>query len=237
MTLLERSEQLSAEVVEINALAAIAHQAEAVRSRAMQFESALAELRLSAGSVQQLRDRRIGVEAEVQAAAGVRHFLSQLLDAVNADPAAIVGVKDVQPRMLGPLGKIASSLQEAANQAWGRYVRQQLPAVSGDLLDALSRVPALRPKAEHFRGLRDRALASAARAPSKAAEFDVIEVLIAQCNEAWRDLDARDIPQDVLVLFREAATPRGASLSRLTPSVLAWLEEHQLAEAFGIRIR
>ncbi|MBF9235120.1 hypothetical protein [Microvirga alba] len=237
MTLLERSEQLSVEVGEINALGAIAHQAEAIRSRATQFENVLAELRLCAGSARQLRDRGIEIEAEVQAVAGVRHFLSQLLDAVTADPAAILGAKDIQPKMLVPLGKIASSLQEAANQAWGRYVRQRLPAVSSDLLDALNRVPALRPKVEHFRGLRDRALASAARTPSKAAEFDVMEVLTTQCNEAWRDLDARDIPQDVLVLFREAATPRGAGLSKLTPSVLTWLEEHRLAEAFGIRIR
>ena len=235
--MLERSEQLAAEVVEINALGAIAHQAEAIRSRATQFEEALAELRLRAGSARQLRDRGMGVEAEVQAAVGVRHSLSQLLDAVTADPAVILGAKDIQPKMLAPLGRIAASLQEAANQAWGRYVRQRLPAVSGDLLDALSRVPALRPKVEDFRGLRDRALTSAARAPSKAAEFDVMEVLIAQCNEAWRDLDARDIPQDVLVFFREVTAPRGASLLRLTPTVLAWLEEHGLVEAFGIRIR
>lgn len=237
MTLLDRSEQLTAEVVEVTTLSAIAGQAEAIRTRATQFENALTEFRLSAESVRQLRDRGIGVEGEVQAAAGVRHFLSQLLDAVTADPATILAAKDIQPKMLVPLGRIATNLQEAANQAWGRYVQQQLPAVSGDLLDALSRVPDLRPKVESFRGLRNRALVSATRAPSKAAEFDVMEVLVAQCNEAWRELDARNIPQDVLVLFREAATPRGASVSKLTPAVLAWLQEHGFVEAFGIRIR
>ena len=236
MNLLERSEKLAAVVVEINALAAIADRAEAIRSRATQFESALDELRLSAGSARHLRDRGVAVECELKAA-GVRHFLSQLLGEVNADPAAILAAKDIHPKMLAPLAKIASILQEAADQAWRRHVRQQLPEVRGDLLDALTRVPALRSKVERFRVLRERALAGSERTPTTDAEFNAVELLVKHCNQAWRELDSEGIPKEVLIFLREAATPRGASLSKLTPTIVSWLEANNLAEAFGVRIR
>ena len=237
MNLIERSGKLATDVVEIKALNAVAGQAEAIRTRAAQFEEALGVLRLSAGSARKLRERNISLEAETQPAAGIAHFVGQLFDAVKDDPAAILAAQDVQPKILGPLGKLSSHLQNAADQAWGRHIRQQLPSVSVELLDALGRVPALRPKVEHFRSLRDRATSLGARAPTKDADFDVAAVLIDQCNTAWRELDAEGIPKDLLQFFREAAGPLGANIGRLSPTVIAWLEQHRLTEAFGIRIR
>lgn len=237
MNLLERSRAIATEVSELAALRAIADQAEAVRSRATQFENELAKLRLVAGCIRQLRGRGVRVDAEIATVAGVRQFIDALLHAVNADPAAILEIRDVQPRILSPLGKISASLQNAANQGWARQVGQRLPAVSGALLEALARVPALRPKVEHFRVLREQARARSATAPLTQAEFDRMDILIEQCNRAWRDLDAEGIPQDVLVFFREAANARGASLSMLKSDVLAWLEKYGLMDAFGIHIR
>lgn len=237
MNLLERSEKLASEIVEINALGAIAGQAEAIRSRASQFETALATLRLSAGSARLLRGHGVQFDVDVQSADGVGHFLGQLLEAVSADPAAALATRDIQPKMLAPLAKLAASVQAAADQAWLRHIRSQLPAVNTDLLDALARVPALRMKVEHFRGLRNRALTIGEKAPTKDAEFEVAQALILQCSEAWSDLDAEGIPKAVITFFREAASPLGAKLSALTPEVLSWLQEHALVDAFGIRTR
>lgn len=237
MNLLERSRVIASEVSELAALKAIADQAEAVGTRAAQFEKELAKLRLSAGCIRQLQGRGVRVEVEVKAAPGVRQFIEALLRAVNADPAAVLEIRDVQPRILSPLSKISASLADAANQGWARQVGQRLPAVSNALLEALARVPALRPKVEHFQALREQARARSASAPLTEAEFDRMDTLVAQCNRAWRDLDAEGIPQDVLVFFREAANPRGANLSLLNSVVLAWLDKHDLVDAFGIRVR
>jgi hypothetical protein len=237
MNLLDRSETLASEIKDLEKLGAIADQAEAIRSRAAQFETALGTLRISAGSARQLRQHGVQVEADTSSAQGVSHFIGQLLEAVKADPAAILSAKDVQPKMLGPVGKLATSVQNGADQAWARHIRQQLPAVSTELLDALSRVTALRPKVEHFRGLRDQALSAGARAPTKEAEFDVAKVLISQCDQAWRELDAEGIPKEVLSFFRAAASLRGADLASLKPEVLTWLQGHSLVDAFGIRTR
>jgi hypothetical protein len=237
MTLLERSERLSIDVAEISALGAIASQAEGIRSRAVQFEEALAKLRLSSESARQLRGRGVEVEFEVKSAEGIRHFLNQLLSSISKEPSVILETKDIQPKILTPLNKISVSLQQSSDRAWHGHVQAQLPRLSNDLLNVLVRLPALRRKVESFRELIDGVSAKAARAPMKDSEYDAAELLIGKCRQAWDDLDAKDLPQNVLNFFKEATSTQGANLSRLTPDVVNWLEQHKLLEAFGVRVR
>ena len=236
LNLFERSEQLEKDVAEIRTLRAVADRAEAIGTRASQFENALAELRLSVGKARLLQDRGVNVELVVQSQ-GVRHFLRELQSKVADDPATILAARDIQPKMLRPIENDTSAIQESADKAWREYVRQQMPEVGNEFLEALSRIPGLRSKVEHFRGLKDQALRRGERAPASDEDFDLIRELSRQCRQAWQELDAEDMPQEALVLFREAATAQGASLSSLTPAVLAWLTAHGLADALGIRVR
>ena len=232
MNLFERSEQLAGDVVEINALRAVANQAEAIRSRASQFEKVLAALRLSSGSARLLHDQGVNVEFRLEAQ-GVRHFLKELHGKVADDPAAVLAVKDISPKMLKPIERDSAAIREAADKAWGNYVRKHMSGVSNELLEGLSRVPKLRSKVERLQSLKYQALRRGERAPSSAAEFDLIRKLGRQFYQAWQELDAQDMPKEVLNLFREAATVQGAALSSLTPKVLAWLNSHGLTDTLG----
>lgn len=236
MSLIERAERLSADIDEIRTLNAIAHQAEAIFSRASQFEDVLKKIRLYAGSACLLQDRGINVVFVIQTQ-GILHFLRELQEKIADDPSAVLKETGIQQKMLIPIEKAASAIREAADIAWSEYVKQQLPIVGNELVGALSRIPGLRSKVGNFQHLRDQTLDGSSRAPSNDEVFNRTLKLVQQCQQAWKELDAEDIPQEVLVLFREAASSQGADLSSLTPVVLDWLTAHGLVDTLGIRIR
>lgn len=236
MSLLERSTAFAANAVELDGLRRAASLVTAVGSRASQYEAALGKLRLAAGQFALLRAQGIEVAAEVSSAAGFIHHLTALQAAIAADPAAATSA-DVGGKSLAPLDSFTSKLAATCQAAWEAHVAAALPQVRGDLLQVLSRVPALRTRAEQFRTLLAQAEARASSVPRSAAEVAAFTALAASCHAAWQALDAEEMPSGVAPFVQAATSIQGASLDLLTEDVETWLEEHKLLSSFVVRAR
>jgi hypothetical protein len=235
MSLIERSKAFTASATDLDGLRQAALLVTAVSSRAVQFENALAKLRVAAGQLRLLREQGVSVVADIGTAAGFSHHLNTLRAALSTDPSAAT-VSEVNVRTLSPLAAFTSNLASACQSAWGAHVAKRLPGVRNDVLQVLGRVPPLKPRVDQFRALLTQAQSRAASVPSSAHEVSVFEQTATACHAAWAALDANEIPAGVLV-FIQQTTSGGASLDRLTDEVIAWLAEHQLKDSFVIQAR
>jgi hypothetical protein len=66
-------------------------------------------------------------------------------------------------------------------------------------------------------------------------ELQRLQARVEEARRAASTVRDRPIPADVLAFFETAGTPDGAELSAVTPSVLAWLTEHDAAGGFRVR--
>lgn len=236
MALPERSRQLAIDAIDLKAREGMAEQVRAVSARAEAFELALGELRAAVGRMRLLIARGVPVTANLKAAPGTRRNVAEWRVRVASDPAVVVaGGGDVLPQMLNPAKALTKSMTEATAAAWGRHVKNSLPAVTEEHLNVRAKIPAQKTKVDEFRQLRDRALSLAKATPTHAAEMDLFEVYRDQCLAAWRDLDSDGLPPDVGKLLRDAGTPAGAVLDLITPATLEWLKANGLYAKFRVR--
>ena len=236
MNLFERATKLKSDVEEIKVLKINATQAESIRSRTSQFENALAKLRLNLGCARLLQDYGLGLEFMVQID-GVLYYLNEIKDKVTENPTTILEFTDVKLKILNPIENETSKIEEKVHRAWRDHVQQQLPRLNEEILTTLSRVPGLFSKVDDIRSLRSEALNYSTLLPKNNSDIDRTHKAIHQCRKKWEDLNTDDLPQEVLDLFRDAATLKGADLSILTPTVFSWLTAHGITDALGIRIR
>ncbi len=239
MSLFERSQRLGRDIESLTTAKVLASQVEAIRARADSFDQAAAKLRAAMQRTRALRDRGVVVAIDVSTAAGVRHFIEAWRAEVSKDPSVALGTggQAVKSKMMDPVVKIADSLTIAGTAAWRMHAKEKLPRINSDTLNILEGLPGQKETVRSFRELHRRVLDLADVLPTTAGEYDRFDTLAAQCVKAWRDLDASDLPEAVRNFLREAGSSGGATLKTLTEEVLAWLEQHGLAETFRIKPR
>lgn len=236
MSLVERSTAFAAIATELDGLRKAASLVTAVGSRATQFETALAKLRVVSGQLRLLREQGVSVVAEMGSAAGFSHHLTELKAAVAADPSAATA-PEVGLKTFTPLGTFTKTISDACETAWRAHVTAGLPRVGTDLIPVLARVPALRAKVERFRTLQASAKAFAETLPSAATDVDAFRRTAADCHAAWDALDAEGIPPRVTQFLRAATSEAGAGLDSLDTEVIDWLAAQDLGRSFVIRAR
>jgi hypothetical protein len=235
MTLLQRSSAFVHATTELSALRTVAHQVQAVDTRANQLTSELAKLRLALGRRRLLISRGLTVSVDLSSVGGVAHYLKKFKDAITADPTAAMAA-DFTPKTITPIGLLSTAVEQVCKKGWEDHVRSLAPQV-GDLLQHLIRVSALRDRVERVRKLREDLLALANNPPNGVADFDRAKQLADDCSDAWQALDLGSVPAEVTRFLREAGRPQGADLERLDEGVKAWLRTHGLLASFGVRAR
>jgi hypothetical protein len=239
MSLFERSERLGRDIESLRSATTLASQVEAIRGRADSFEQAASKLRAATQRAEALRARGVSVTIDLSSASGIRHYIEAWRADVSKDQSAVIGAagQTVKPRMIDPVVKIADDLQTAAAAAWRAHAKEKLPRINNETLNLLEGLPGQKVAVKSFRELHRRVLDLADVLPATAGEFERFDTLAEQCANAWRNLDASDLPDAVRRFLREAGSAAGATLKALTPEVLTWLDQHGFAETFRIRAR
>jgi hypothetical protein len=236
MSLLDRSRSLATRTVVLKDAEGLVAKTKAFGSRADRFETITGELRAAAGRLRLLRARGVVVSAATPTASGIRRNVADWRSAVASDDAAISAPSQaVQPKLIDPTTKLATSLTDAATTGWAAHVRARLPIVSADLLAMLSKLPDQVDKVEAFQSTFGRAEAVGRKLPVSDADVDLFETYAGQCQAAATALEDQSISPAVLAFFKAASSPAGAGIGLLTPEVLAFLQSRGLAGRYRIR--
>lgn len=238
MSLLERSAALAKSSSELKGLRDAANEADALRSRADGLTADLARLKAARTRQSLLARHRVAIDVKTGAAYGIAQFARDLEVRIAQAPAAILSPDlNVAPRLTAPLRTLIRDLDAAVAAAWQAYVLDLSPGIPADLLDVLGRIPGLTAGVGAVRDLLRRLEGLANTPPSSDEDVRLAQVVARQLNEAWRALDAAEMPAEVLAFLKETASSRGADLARLTPAVNAWLAGHGLTLSFKVATR
>lgn len=238
MSLLERSATLAGGAGELRGLRDAANQADAMRSRADGLTADLDRLKAGRGRQALLARHGIPVAFTAGSAPGIGRFARELDARIAQAPAAVLSPDlQVAPRLTTPLRALIGDLDAAVAGTWRAYVLGLSPGIRSDLLDVLGRIPGLKQQVDTVKDHLRRLEGLAVKPPSTDEEVRLAKVVAGQLEEAWRVLDAAEMPVEVLAFLKDAAAPRGADLSRFTPAVGAWLAAHGLTMSFKVATR
>lgn len=132
------------------------------------------------------------------------------------------------------INKLTSSLNKELLQAWKNYLNRSLPGINSDLLNVLYNIKDFQSTVDQIRQLERQI--NLEKYPKYSQEFEYIKNLIQQLNNTWNNLNADNIPDEVLIFLKAAGRNTGASLDLLTPTVKTWLEDHNLSSTLRIRL-
>jgi hypothetical protein len=202
-------------------------QAEVLRNAAGRLGSLLAAWRL-------FRRRGIGSASVPPEATRLLVELEQLRTRFREEPTYVLGPNRLAV-VRNEVPTFAKTLEQQLLAAWRAYTTAQAPAVNPEVLTMLRGIGALRPQVDRVSvGLRDLA-ERANRVPTTEADIDQFGRKAAEVSAAWGELDSGHLPAEVLSFLKDAGSPMGADLNKLTEPVRQWLRDHDLTGAFRIR--
>ena len=143
--------------------------------------------------------------------------------------------QDVKYVFVNPCGTFRQKTEIALKNAWLNWVRTKMPPIDQEVLSVLSDVSALRTTVTRIQAVLALISRYANALPQSAADVQQVLTLCAQAEQAWRELAGDGIAPDVLAFLR-AAGGTGASYEQLTPSILAWLDTHNLRRVLRVRL-
>lgn len=236
--LTERAIALTQRISHYKRLKSVARETEKYATRSKQFE-ALAE-KLAALRVKLDAMTAAGINVEFQANDGVAYAdkAKVLRLAITEEPATIEDPPfDLKYAFIDRLNGLVAAGEKAIGDAWRTQVNERADFVSGEVLDALGRVPAFRDAVSQVKQRRAAIETVASVAPDNpSAALADLDALIVEYKAAWAKLAADDLPQGVVAFIRRAASD-GAGLELFTPAVRTWLQSRDLLTAFSIRLR
>jgi hypothetical protein len=238
MLLLERSRVLAARTAKLKNTEGLVAKTKEFGVRADRFETIAGELRAAAGRVRLLQARGVVVSAStaLATASGIRRNVAEWRSAVTANDAAISAPNQaVQPKLIDPTIRLATSLTDAAATGWAEHVGARLPDVSPDLLALLFKIPDQAAKVGAFRSTFDRAETVGRKLPVSDADIDRFETYASQCQAAAATLEDQSISPEILTFFKAVSSPAGAAIGLLTPEVLTFLQSRGLTARYRIR--
>lgn len=222
VTLIARQRELSTQVTQL----------EGFRGQLYELQRAVARFSPIVRIYSVFRERGIGnANGDVGVQDALRQ-VSQLAARYKTDRTSILGPNRlVSLRAVQLLG---DTVQGRLLSEWQAYTATCVPSVNDDVLNVLSRIPALKASVNRvwagLRELSDRMQ----RLPETAADIDAFEQHAKSVRAQWDAFDSGHLSPEVLRFLREAGGT-GAGLESLTDSVRAWLSENKLATSFVIR--
>lgn len=240
MSLLERVELAKGRIDALRSLKQRADQAADFEQRAKVLTVLAAELEAVRAPAAVLEQAGIAAApADEKLLAPLRARAGLLKDGYAQDRSSIIAPfpgEDFRYVFLAPCNAFRQKAEAALHGAWSGWVQRNTPAIDQEVLRVLSTVSALSTTVTRIQAqlaLIDR---HAAVLPRDAADVEYVRELCAQANEAWHALAGDGIAPNVLAFLRNAGSSTGASHDALTPSILQWLDDHNLRRVLRVRL-
>lgn len=235
--LLERASSLSEKIDRYQKLKAAANAADLVRTRSEQVTQAAALIAQAREALRRFSSAGVKIEFFPANAGELCEKAKTLRAIASEDPARLANPPfNVSHEFLNRLKAIAASADGAIQEGWRRFVVENSPGGSDEVLDALVKLPQLRAGVLQIRQCRSQiaALAVASPADPERAIGD-LRKLVAEHQAAWGQLTSDNLP-DAVILFLRACAGEGALITALTAEVRDWLERRHLLGSLRIRI-
>jgi hypothetical protein len=171
--------------------------------------------------------------------AALRTKAEQLREAYARDRSSILSPfpdQDFRHVFVTPCTAFQQRTEAALRDAWSGWVRSRMPAIDQEMLSVLSGVNALSRTVTNIQALLGLVSRHAAVLPQSADDVKQVLALCDQANQAWHELAGDGIAPEILIFLRVAGSGIGASYDLLTPSILEWLDAHNLRRVLRIRL-
>lgn len=235
--LLERAAGLADKIGRYQKLKAAASEADLFRTRATQFGEAATLLAEARATLRRFAEAGVDIDFFPINGADLVEKAVRLRAIAADDPAGLANPPfNVAHEFINRLKGLAVAANAAIENGWQRYVAENGPKGSDEILDALSRLPQMRAGVARIRHCRQTVLTLATTLPvDPARAVDRLRDLTSEHREAWTELTADSLPAGV-VTFLRACAGEGAPVAALTSEVRDWLEARDLLGSFRIRI-
>lgn len=240
MSLLERVAQTRQRIHDLQALKGRAERASEFEQRASTLGGLVTTLTPLCSPVAVLQQAGIEVpELDSALLAVLRSKAADMQANFGQDRSTILAPfpgQDFKHVFVNPCATFRQRTETALKNAWLKWVRSKMPPIDHDVLGVLFEVAALKTAVTRIQDLLAMLHRHAAVLPPSANDVQQVTILCAQAEQAWRELAGDGIAPDVLAFLRAAGGGHGAAFEILTPSVLAWLDAHNLRRVLRIRL-
>ncbi len=235
--LLERTAGLAERIERYQKLKIGANEAQLVNTRATQVEEAAVLLAQARAALGRFSKAGISIQFFPANVEELTEKATQLRAIAVENPAGLANPPfNVAHEFTNRLRGLAIAANTAIEEGWRRYVSENVPSGSEEVLEALGKLPQMRAGVARIRLCRQKLVSLAATVPvDPESAIEQLRVLTTEHASAWADMTANSVPTSVLQFLRACAAD-GAPVASLTKEVKDWLEARELLGSFRIRI-
>lgn len=235
--LLERAAGLAERIERYQKLKIAANEAELVSTRAKQVGEVAALLTQARAALGRFSNAGISIQYFPANAEDLTKKATELRTIAAEDPAGLANPPfNVAHEFTNRLRSLAIAANRSIEDGWRRFVDENAPRGSEEVLEALCKLPQMRAGVARIRHFRQKITTLAATVPADpVSAIEQLRGLVADHGSAWEELTADSVPPSVLQFLRACAAD-GAPITTLTKEVRDWLEARELLSSFRIRI-
>jgi hypothetical protein len=235
-TLFERCQNTIADLAKIQAARKTAHQRAALQQRVAEWNERLRKIQ-TARDLARWAALSPAKDSACAAQVGqLRRIVATAVDRISKgeDP-AVLTTDALWKRLIVSAENYAAALTEASKLAWSRQVEAQGELeTTTQLGSTIAATPANQQAlAAYERYHADYRRLAAQSLPRTEDDLRLLRLAVAGCRGELQKIQ-HDVPAEVAAFFR-AVYANVATLSCLTPSVLAWLRENGQLDRYAIR--
>jgi hypothetical protein len=235
--LLERAAGLAEKIDVYQKLRGAANQAELFSTRAKQVGEAAALVAQARAALDRFSKAGIAIKYCPASVAELTDKATELRAIAAENPAGLANPPfNIKHEFTDRLKSLATAAKGSIEEGWRRYVTENGPSGSDEVLEALGRLPQMRAGVMRIRQCRQNVAFLAATVPVEPERaIEQLRELTEEHGSAWTMLTADNVPPSVLQFLRACAAD-GAPITAFTDEVRDWLESRELLGSFRIRI-
>lgn len=235
--LLERAAGLAESISRYQKLKIAANEAELFRTRAAQVGEAAALLTQARAALSRFSKAGVAIDYFPANVEELSEKATKLRAIAAEDPAGLANPPfNVTHEFTNRLRGLAVAADTAIREGWQRFVAENGPGGSDEVLEALGKLSQMRAGVTRIRQCRQKIAVLATTVPADPVRaVEQLRELATEHRAAWTELTADSVPPAV-ILFLRASAGEGAPLTALTGDVRDWLETRELLASFRIRI-
>jgi len=235
--LLDRAAGLAERIEQYQKLKIAANEAQLVGTRAAQVKEVAAFLAQAKAALDLFSKAGINIQYFPANVEELTEKAKKLRTIAAEDPAGLANPPfNVAHEFTNRLKSLAIAANSSIEEGWRRFVSENAPSGSEEVLEALGKLPQMRAGVARIRLCRQKIASLAASAPANPeGAIEQLRVLTAEHGSAWAEMTADSVPTKVLQ-FLQACAADGAPVTLFTKEVRDWLEARELISSFRIRI-
>jgi DNA repair ATPase RecN len=241
MNLIQRNEQLIAQLHELERTKSLASQASHFEKRAQELGAAAQEL-VPISKIVVLLSEVTGIQFKSLSKCNLEDWdfrFTDLQKKYAANPETILDPtpgEDPRTVLLNPLRQLTSKIRTSLGEEWSTWSLQEIPAFNDELMNVLSTVASMKSKVEQLRSLKRSINETANNLPDTRLQIDSFLISIKSIRETLETLEGEGVPKEVVEFLRAAGRPNGASLAQLTPVIHKWFADQNLVQSLRVRV-